>query len=353
MIQSWAVRLLRAVLPSQYNDWILRPTRVQTAGAQPQTDKIAIFLIFPKYGLLDGHIHSLRYMVDNGYSPLVVSNLPLSSDDLARLKPLAWRIMQRQNFGYDFGGYRDAVLDLAADLPHLQRLVFLNDSCWFPMQGSVNFLALAESSGKDVFAADKHRDAPRALIARNTRGSWRFWRRWMRPFFASYAMSLGPKVLQSPKYLRFWQRLVLSDRKGRTVRRGEKGHSNWLTHRDFTTGSLINFPGTQAVLSQLSLAEFDHLWLYFRLDLPAENDTLSPEAAALRRQIRVARLQRSIINESAARAIPHFAVTKMGFPFLRKLTTPTTRDILRNIIVDLDDPLTPAMLDELAHRARS
>lgn len=96
-----------------YYDWIERKSITRLEGAVPCGDKIAIYLIFPRHSLLTSHLEAIRYIAAAGYAPLVVSNLPLTEDDRARVTAGAWRYLERPNFGYDFGGYRDAILDLS------------------------------------------------------------------------------------------------------------------------------------------------------------------------------------------------------------------------------------------------
>lgn len=351
MKQGLLRRWMQFAFPSQYNDWILRPQRLQYEGMQPKADKIAIFLIFPTHGVQSSHLHSLRYMVENGYSPLVVSNLPLSVDDIAQIGPLAWRIIQRQNFGYDFGGYRDAVLDLAAQLPLLKRLVFLNDSCWFPLAHRKNWLQHAEQSGYELFGAEQHR----SVAPYRATGQWRTDPRHRRLFYASFALSIGPNILQHPSHLQFWKRLRLSDGKGRTIRRAEHGYSFWLRRQGFSHGALSTSLNMDQVLGQMSDVAFDRLWVMRRAgdatqkphDAPP--NTLQPHDDTLR-SARTAVLLASIANTGIATVLPHFAISDENYPFLKKSATAQNVPMLRKIILDLGDPNSKDMLQELDQR---
>ncbi len=324
--------------------------RQQDHGAFPRTDKIAIFLIFPEYGVQDSHLHSLRYLVENGYSPLVVSNLPLTAVDLTRLKPLAWQIMQRQNFGYDFGGYRDAVLDLESDLPKLDRLVFLNDSSWFPLAGKANWLKMAEDSGKDVYGAEQHRSVDLAA-----QDQARDDQKTRPPYFASYAISLGANVLRDHRFFQFWRNLRLSNGKGRTVRRGEHGHSHWLRSRGFTCDALSKNDGIREALAGLSEDQFADIWrtallswneessaIFQQLDIPNPDSAWRAKQRAL--------IANNVTYTGVAIVLPQFAITHRNFPFLKKSVSDRNTAILRQIIVDLNDPMSAQMLQEFDQR---
>ena len=91
-----------------------------TEGALPPGAEIGIYLIFPNKGVLPSHLAMLGAMVAQGISPLVVSNHPLTDQDRATLAATAFRVIERPNIGYDFGGYRDAILSIAPMLPTLK-----------------------------------------------------------------------------------------------------------------------------------------------------------------------------------------------------------------------------------------
>ena len=91
--------------------------------------KVAIYLIFPTSGVQESHLSAIEYIASSGYSPLVVSNLFLGDSDRQEVRSRCWQLIERPNYGFDFGGYRDGVLQLASSLHELTRLVIVNDSC--------------------------------------------------------------------------------------------------------------------------------------------------------------------------------------------------------------------------------
>lgn len=360
---AWFKRTVLSVVknlhPSRYNDLVLRPQRHSNIGDQAARAKIAIYVIFPKYGVQPSHIHALKYIVENGYSPLVVSNLPLTLHDMARLSPWAWRIMQRVNFGYDFGGYRDAILDLQDRLTKIDRLVFLNDSCWFPLVGSENWLCRAEDSAMDVYGAELHREMMAPTVRNFTHADWKHDRDAKRLYIPSFAISIGPNVLKHPDYITFWKNLRLSDGKGRTVRRGEHGHSNWLRRRGFSYDALLKSFDLDIVLSNLSSVLFDQVWSFFlsdHKDAKVVSTYHDLNSGVVNDALR-ARRRNFILNTAAhtghAICIPHFAITQQAYPFLKKRTDSpngTNIAVLEKIILDLKDPFSPEMLAE--HKQR-
>jgi lipopolysaccharide biosynthesis protein len=192
-------------------------------GKLPKSDRTAIFLIFPKTGLLQSHVHTLAYFRSKGYATLIVSKLPLSEIDRNLLAENCWRIMERPNFGYDFGGYRDGVLSLSDDLPHLERLVLINDSVWFPLTGGRDWLDDVEALEVGFADAASHYGTPRYGINDFRSLKWSFSTNHRDFHICSFSICLRPTVMREANFLKFWRALRLSDKKKRTVRRGEIG----------------------------------------------------------------------------------------------------------------------------------
>lgn len=337
-------RLIRALSPRLFNDFVLRPRRVFWEGAVVQGRKIAIYLIFPSQGITDNHLHSLNYMVQMGYCPYVISNALLGPNDLDRLRPLSWRILQRQNFGYDFGGYRDAVLDLARDLPQLDRLVFLNDSTWFPLTGRLNWLERAEQSGLDLYGANKFGDLVKPKADQFETAEWTVNPLAKKLHYGSFALSFGPAILRAHGFLRFWRRLRISQGKWRTIRRGEVGLSRCAINAGFTHGCLSDY-------SQISLAElpdFDRIWAEFLRNQTPFFDQFAPQNFTDRKQQQKF-LEMAIAHLGAEYLLPRWFIETQGYPFLKKTTLAYGRgntENLRLLLADIQEPMADQIMAE-------
>lgn len=222
-------------LSTLYYDYFLAHKVESIEGGLPRREKVAIFLIYPNLGLTIGHIESLKCILSAGYSPLIVSNCVLSEDDIQRLRPLAYRILVRPNYGYDFGGYRDGIRLLKGDHASLSNLVILNDSCWFPLPNSKNWLEIAEGMGVDFAGALSH-SGPKWINAINnpqTTHSQR--RRYQEHFhFCSFALMFSRGALRREEFWSFWDHLRLSSSKDRTVKYGEQALSTFMFKNGFS-----------------------------------------------------------------------------------------------------------------------
>ena len=208
------------------------------AGAVAPTGRAAIYLMFPRHGVLASHRLALEHLAAQGYATTIVSNASLDAGALDMLRPLARETIERPNRGYDFGGYRDGMLELLDELPALDRLLLVNDSSWFPLRAEEDWLARAEGLDVDLVGPTTHRAMPRPPVSR-----WREFRFAHVPegrnfHYSSFALLFGPAILRDPDFGRFWRRYRLSDSKSRTVRRGEIGLTQWALRRGHSHAAL-------------------------------------------------------------------------------------------------------------------
>lgn len=191
------------------HDRAISETAIQTPGQFPFGLKVAIYLIYQPKGLLPSTIETCRMLAENGYAVLVMSNAPLSSADHAKLAPLTYLMVERPNFGYDFGGYRDGIRLLRDLGTKPKALIVLNDSVWWPVMDGDQLISQMEEAGTDVVGTILHRLSPR-------NGRPRL------PFLESYLYWFGPNALTSDAFWLFWDRYRVSNLKYNAIHRGER-----------------------------------------------------------------------------------------------------------------------------------
>lgn len=294
-----------------------------TQGGLDPSDRMAVYMIFPTDGLQPSHHLALRALAEKGYTPLVVSNLPLSEAERAALVPLVWRIVERPNFGYDFGAYREGIRHLAPLLPQLERLVLLNDSVWFPLPDASDWLTRAEALGVDLAGAVSNCGiaTPNGTTLDGFR--WNYNPGLPDFHYCSFALSLGQAALQAPSFARFWRQIRLTDNKFHTVRRGEVGLSQALIAAGLSHGETLDVRGLGAQIEALDLARLRQ----FVADLVIPEDT---RLEAMRQRLlaepdgpgRHGRLLEAALGIVAltgpAYALPAYAYDTLGHPFLKK-----------------------------------
>ena len=180
-------------------------------GARPAQEKVAVYLIFQPKEILKSTLQTCRMLDASGYAPFIVSNAPLPPDALAALGQVSWRIMQRPNYGYDFGGYRDGILHLRKSGITPDKLLVMNDSIWYPLGEVDTLLSRLEASGLDVAGTIVHRGFRKTLL-----------RRRATRVIESYLFLFSAKAIQSRAFESFWGNYRMSSIKYNAVHRGER-----------------------------------------------------------------------------------------------------------------------------------
>ncbi|MBY6057026.1 rhamnan synthesis F family protein [Leisingera daeponensis] len=224
------------VFGNKYYDWFLAKNSRCTEGRAAPGSRIAVYLIFPSQGVLASHIEALKYLISSGYAPLVVSNLPLPEADRDQVLDFCWLCLERPNYGYDFGGYRDGILLAREKAAQIDRLVLLNDSSWFPLPGAQDWLAEAEKTGLDFTGAVSNYGHPRVDPENFRSIRWNYTTSHRNFHYCSFALMMSGRLMADPQFIKFWERFQLTSDKKVTVRRGEIGLSQWITSSGYSHG---------------------------------------------------------------------------------------------------------------------
>ncbi len=329
--------------------WDRRKARrlVPRDGAIALKDDVAIFLLYQPKGCPESLFTSLRCLVDEGFSTLVVSNLPLSNRDLERLGPLAWKIVERPNLGYDFGGYRDGVwlLDRMGVAP--QSLLFVNDTIWFPV-----------SPRSDMFARLRALDAPYLGLTDAYNFDFGGKNNAARPgriHVTSFFFWVRQPMLASEAFRRWWPEYILQSRKRSVVRHGEVGFFRAMHEAGFAYDALVKKDDLLAMVDGLDRDGLIELLGQLSIVLSMYRDEHEAVLAAIadgsvtREQLHhliwdVVR----VVNPSDLMA--YEGIRRLNFPFLKKtiLKNHRVRDhfLACNARAPLD--IAPQILTEMA-----
>lgn len=296
---------------------------IVTQGQQLPGDRLAIYTIFPQQGLQASHSHSVRALLDCGYVPIVVSNLPLTAEERAKLAPRVWKIIERPNFGYDFGAYREGLRAVTPVIDGLNRLILLNDSVWFPLPGGADWPLKAEALGADVVGAVSNYGVamPENLALNGFR--WQYDAGLPQFHYCSFALSFGPEALKHPVFSRFWARIRLTDHKFHTVLRGEVGLSRALIGAGLSHAETMDVKGLGArldALPELELKRFvEELAIPedARLEALRQRILAEPDGPGRHQRLLAAALG-IVALTGPAYAMPAYAYDVLRHPFLKK-----------------------------------
>ncbi|RVV99563.1 hypothetical protein EKE94_02450 [Mesobaculum littorinae] len=309
---------------------------VQTDGAvalgpdQGPGPKIALLLIYQPAGLAPSVLQTCRHLAAQGYAPLVISNGSLKDADRAALGPAAWRIVERQNFGYDFGGYRDGIwlLDHLGIAP--SRLILMNDSVWFPVFPGADLIRRMEAADADfVGVVELPRKRRRAV------------------FYPSYFLLLNTGALRHAAFARYWTAYRQSSNKAVTVKRGEKGLPHALFRAGLRGHGMIGQADYETALARLSDEEvgiqFDHAHIPDP-DLARRHADLAAQPRdgawidAARDLLRAAGRRKPYLS-----TLPLLGLTHLGYPMVKKHRLFGRSEKRRIIVAAADSGLLPGI----------
>lgn len=294
-------RRLDARFPSDY--------RVQN-GAAPLTQKVAIFLVYQPKGMAASVLATCRHLTKRGYAVLLVANAPVSAQDQQAMGACVWRFVERPNFGYDFGGYRDGIRLLWHWSVSPEHLVILNDSVWFPLDEGETMLASMERSRAGFVGALRHVDHPQPESEHAG-------------IFLSYFFHIKRSVLCSPVFLDYWNHYVATSNKYLTVRRGERGFSRALfaagvpSEGIYSRDRLLQVLAQQPVEAVVKTLEYG---AYTDLNLQHERDELLGAGArdTAWRAKAMAHIEAVSARRNFHSAFCYATVGLLGVPLLKK-----------------------------------
>lgn len=213
-IAAWPARRREPALRAAHDRDFYKVVKVST-GAIRLGNKPAIFLIYQPNGIAPSTIFTLDWLRAHDFAPVVVANSPITDADRALLLDHAAMVVQRPNFGYDFGGYRDALRLIDHSGVELDQLIILNDSTWVPMVPDV----LTRMEARDD--ADILGLLQDEKVIHDNRGGTPSDRRHVESYFYLFKRA----ALNSEAFKTFWRDYKMTDYKPHTIKFGELGFS--------------------------------------------------------------------------------------------------------------------------------
>jgi hypothetical protein len=213
-----------------------------TRGMQPQQTRVAVFLIYQPSGILASTLQTCRHLSRNGFAVVAVSNAPISDTDRTALLAQTYQVMERPNFGYDFGGYRDGILHVIDCGMARDQILVLNDSIWFPLKEDCDFLERIKAQTADVYGPVLNR-----------------------LHLQSYMYVFGSKLIESAFFRELWETVHLSNNKEAVIRRCEKLLSPKIEAAGYAMGSFLSSAKTVEALHRLPDEELYTMLRYDQL----------------------------------------------------------------------------------------
>lgn len=317
-------------------------------GAASLGPKVAVFLVYQPRGMSASVVATCRHLSERGYSVMLVANSPVSAADEAMLARWVWRFVERSNFGYDFGGYRDGIRLLWHWSVSPESLIILNDSVWFPLDQNETMLTSMETSSAGFLGALRHVDQPET----DTEHAG---------IFLSYFFLIKRAVLTSDVFVNYWNSYVSTSNKYLTVRRGERGFSRTLFAAGVPSEGLYSRDRFMVKVAQQSAAFLRQTLVYGAYTDPgleqARDALLQTDSRSEAWRAQAIDHIRTVVNKRNFHSSFCFAsIRLLGIPLLKKnrgeLQVRMRRQYLRAVQAgDLPAP-EPAVLAEIEASTR-
>jgi lipopolysaccharide biosynthesis protein len=191
-------------------------------GAVSLGPDVALFCHFDPAGAVRQNVlHYLAALRSSGFSVVAVSNSGwLEPAGLAALRDACAAVLLRRNRGWDFAAWREAMERLGLPRPETRRVLLANDSVYGPLAPLEPLLAQMDHTA-DVWGMTDSEEL-----------GWHL---------QSYFLLIGPGVLRSAAWRRFWRGVRPMPSKLLTILWYEIGLSRCLRRAGFRLQALFPF----------------------------------------------------------------------------------------------------------------
>lgn len=219
-----------------------------TDGFGEKHEDMAVILIYQPNHILKSLLFQLDFLNSKKIGILLVCNHELKAEYREELRGLCWKIIERPNIGYDFGGYRDGILFLLSEPQPPRNLFVLNDSIWFPLSRDCDVLERARDSDADVYG-----------IFYNDKS-----KRNSHHHLQSYFYRFNHTVVSSKKFRALWENMPLINKKQDVILKLEKKTTSKLKKRGFTIDYTHSSKSIEEAITRLGDQELNEICEFYR-----------------------------------------------------------------------------------------
>ena len=162
---------------------------------------------------------------------------------MAKLQQKSFQILERPNYGYDFGGYRDGVLHILEQGVDLHNLFVMNDSVWLPVHRDSDPVFEALNSSDDLYGISYFEHLRKPHLSH----------------VQSYFFRFGPKILSDDFFIQVWRELPLSNIRNTVIRKCEMCVTEAFRSRGFSVGTWSDMREVNKMIGTLSDQELNEM----------------------------------------------------------------------------------------------
>jgi rhamnosyltransferase len=220
-------------------------------------NRILYFVHYNQYNGLSDHVIYLLKNIRTLYTRIVViSNSPLSDERYNKLSEFCDEILIRENKGFDFGAWKDALLkDGFEKLAKYNNLTLINDTCFGPLfdletiyldmeQKDIDFWGLTNNKNDKFGMPKTHKPIPEHI--------------------QSYFICFKQKVVNSDSFKAFWENIKYEDKIEKVIQKYETQFTQILIKAGFRYSVFLDKAGFPEIKSDLAVRRPD-LCLKFKV----------------------------------------------------------------------------------------
>jgi hypothetical protein len=185
-------------------------------------DNLCVFVSFQKNGIQPSTWKYIKHLKEElGYGIVLVSSCPLQKKDIPSLQDLCVEVIERDNIGYDFGGYKDGILRYLDKLEFLETLLIANDSVIGPIYNMREMHNKMQNEDCDFWGLNDFYES-RDIFKLNTQSV---------PHVCSYFICFKKNIIVTETFKNYWEKLPYPNGRKTAIRNEMKLGQYFLNNK--------------------------------------------------------------------------------------------------------------------------
>ena len=217
-----------------------------------------IYAHYNQHNSLAGYVlYTLQAMRPSFDYIVMVSNSGLKENDKLRIETFVDKNYERENSGYDFGAWKDAIYSEGWEkLAAYDSLTLMNDTCFGPIYDLQAMLSSMECKNYDFWGlTNYHNKVSLKTILKRIAGRTRP----IKNHLQSYFLYFNKRVVKSQEFMDFWGQLRYHDHVLDVIMHYEEKLTALIASAGFNWGSYIDTRQIKSKHDNLSIFHPDQL----------------------------------------------------------------------------------------------
>lgn len=209
--------------------------------------RLAIYLFWDDNGIVDRYVpYSLEKLREHVEHIIVVSNGPLSDSGRAALEAVSDEVWERENIGFDVGGYKEGLERFGWDrLNEYDELILLNYTFFGPIYPFAELFSSSESWDVDFWGITEHAEtrphpfANKKVLPRHIQSHW---------------FAIRRSLFDSEAFREYWATMPLITSYSQSVDMHEARFAHHFENLGYTwkvAFELDDYPGNNPILDDV------------------------------------------------------------------------------------------------------